>query len=240
MKTEIEKTLKAKYNEEFVVHDQYFDKSLNLYVFEASPKNEEQIRFEGNFDERASSKNDRIDHDAYPNEKFSHEAGEYYESLFPNKQLKHYASASVNTNYHHEFGNLVPAWDAYVKDRGSQSTIRMNTYFFEIPDRPFHQIVVTLRAILEELQIKYENNFSLYSGFWPEGFLEDKNLEELSFGFNSTSDQDADNLINKMQYLEKVLFIKIIGGSVEDIDEQKLFNLIKDDNKNGLNEMTEL
>ncbi|WP_235299119.1 hypothetical protein [Portibacter marinus] len=240
MKKEIASTLKAKYSEEFTVKEAYFDKSQNLYLFVAHPAAQPEIEFEGTYDERESEEANKIDHDAYPNEKFSYQAGQYYKSLFPNKELKHIASASVHTDYKHKFGNEVPEWSEYLDKRSPKSTVKMNTYFFEIPDRPFHQIVVTLRAILEEMHSKYNNNYSLYAGFWPKGFLEGKNLDEMTFGFDATSEEDADHLINKMQYLQKVLFIKIVNGSVDQIDEEKLFHLIKDDNKNGQNEMIEI
>lgn len=116
----------------------------------------------------------------------------------------------------------------------------MNCYYFDIPDHAYHQLVITTQAILELLQEKYENQYSLYVGFWPSGFLEDKKLEDLTFGFESTSMEDADNLINVMQYLSKVLFIKIVNGSIESLDDQRIFDLIKDHNKNGPDEMVEI
>lgn len=239
MESQIENSLQAKYNEAFKVAEQYFDKSLNLYTFIAHPVSDPEIVFEGNYDERESKEKDKISNDGFPNIKFSYQAGVYFESLFPNKQLKHEAQASVYSNYDHTYGSKVPEWDEYLQQREKASTIRMNCYFFEIPDQPYHQTVVTLFGIMETLHEKYENNYSVYAGFWPKGFLEDKNLKELTFGFESTKMGDADDLLTVMQYLGKELFIKIVNGSLEGLDEEKIFELIKDYNKNGPTEMVE-
>lgn len=240
IKQQISVALTEKYQEKFSVSEVYFEKGLNLYQFTASPKSEAKIQFEGQFDERNSVVKDQIIHDAYPNMKFSYEAAKFYDGLFPNRTLKLVASASVNSMYKHQYGTKVPSLDDQLKNRKTGSTIRMNTYFFEVPNNAYHQTVVTIRAVLEELHAKYGNNYSLYVGFWPEGFLEGKKLEELSFGFEATSQNDADNLLNKMQYLSKVLFIKITSGAIDSLDEEQLFELIKDYNKNGLDEMVEI
>lgn len=116
----------------------------------------------------------------------------------------------------------------------------MNTYYFTIPESPYDQTIVTHRAIMEELPNIYENNFSMYAGFWADNFLENNELTEQSFGFSVTNHEDADNLLVKFQYLEKALFFKVISGSVSEINEEKLFGLIKDYNKNGQDDMTEL
>ncbi len=233
-------TLESKYAESFKLVDFYFEKGLNLYVFQASPKSNTDIVFEGTFDERKDNANERISHDAYPNMKFSHAASQFYVALFKQIDLPHYASASVVTDYVHPWGDKVPSWDQYLQNRSAKSTIRMNTYYFDVPDDAGHEIVVHQKAILEALHSKYHNNYSLFVGFWPSGFLEGKKLEDLTFGFTATSEKDADNLLNTMQYLSKVLFIKIVNGSIEGLDEQQLFDLIQDDNKNGPNEMVEM
>ncbi|GLR16688.1 hypothetical protein [Portibacter lacus] len=239
MEEQIEESLALKYAEPFKVIDQYFDKSLNVYTFTASPKANDDIVFEGNYDERESNEQKKILNDGYPNIKYSYQAGVYFESLFPNKELKHEAQASVYSKYDHTYGTLVPEWDEYLEDRKDGSTIRMNCYFFEVPDQPYHQTVVTLFGIMETLHEKYENNYSVYAGFWPKGFLEDKNLEDLTFGFEATKQEDADDLLSVMQYLAKVVFIKIVNGTLEGLDEEKLFELIKDFNKNGPTPMVE-
>lgn len=239
METQIQNALSSKYNEEFKVVNQYFDKSLNVYTFTAHPENNSSILFEGNFDERQNRVEEQITHDAYPNTKFSFEAGQYFESLFPNKQLKHEAQASVVSAYEHLYGKKVPEWDEYLNDRPDGSTIRMNCYFFEVPDQPYHQIIVTLFGVMETLQLKYKNNYSVYAGFWPKGFLDDKNLEDLTFGFESTKQDDADDLLTVMQYLAKEVFIKIVNGSLDGLNEEKVFELVKDYNKNGQTQMVE-
>ena len=55
MEEQIEESLALKYAEPFKVIDQYFDKSLNVYTFTASPKANDDIVFEGNYDERESN-----------------------------------------------------------------------------------------------------------------------------------------------------------------------------------------
>jgi hypothetical protein len=40
--------------------------------------------------------------------------------------------------------------------------------------------------MLRGLHKKYGDNYSLYVGFWPSGFLEGKKLEKLTFGFEAT------------------------------------------------------
>jgi hypothetical protein len=239
METQIQNALAAKYDEQFEVVDQYFDKSLNVYTFTAHPESNASILFEGNFDERQREVEDQITNDAYPNTKFSFAAGQYFENLFPNKQLKHVAKASVYSAYQHNYGNKVPDWDEYLEERPEGSTIRMNTYFFEVPDQPYHQSIVTLFGVMETLQLKYKNNYSVYAGFWPKGFLEGKKLEDLSFGFEATKQEDADDLLTVMQYLAKEVFIKIVNGSLDGLDEEKVFELVKDYNKNGPTKMVE-
>lgn len=240
MDNQIEKTLKLKYKESFKVADYSFDKGQNLYLFSAHPIDYPEIIFEGTYDEREDSEENKIDNDGYVNAKFSFEAGLFYESLFPNKELLHVAQASVYSKYIHSFGTKVPEFNTYLQNRIEGSTIRNNTYFFSVPDSPYHQTVVTIQAITESLFMKYGNEFSVYVGFWPEGFLDDKNLEDLTFGFESTSMDDADNLLNVMQYLSKVLFIKVVNGSIEELTHEKLYELIKPHNKNGPNEMVEI
>lgn len=239
MEDQIQKSLQAKYDEAFKVTKQYFDKSLNVYTFTAHPLSNPGISFEGNYDEREAAERDKIANDGFSNTKFSFQAGEYFESLFPNKQLKHEAQASVYSNYEHTYGNKVPEWNEYLQNRKDGSTIRMNCYFFELPDQAYHQTVVTLFGIMETLHEKYENNYSVYAGFWPKGFLEDKKLEELSFGFESTKMGDADDLLTVMQYLGKEVFIKIVSGALEGLNEEKVYEFIKPYNKNGPTEMVE-
>lgn len=179
-------------------------------------------------------------HDAYPNIKWSYEASVYYESLFPNKELEHVAQASVVEYYKHNYGDKVQSWLKYQNGRSSDCTIRMNTYYFEIPKQPYDQSIVTHFAILETLHETYGNNYSVYAGFWPKGFLELKELSKLRFGFNENELGDADDLLIKFKYLKKVLFFKIVNNSIEGINEKKLFDLIQDFNKKGQDEMIKL
>jgi hypothetical protein len=240
MDNQIEKTLKLKYKESFKVTDSSFDKGLNLYLFSAHPIDKPEIIFEGTYDEREDSEENKIDNDGYVNSKFSYEASVFYEEQFPNKELTHVAKTSVYSRYEHQFGNPLISWNEYLSERLDGSTIRNNTYFFSIPDGPYHQTVITLQAVIESLHMKYKNNFSVYVGFWPEGFLDDQDINELTFGFENTKMEDADNLLNVMQYLSKVLFIKIVNGSIASLTHEKLYELIKPHNKNGPDELVEI
>lgn len=240
MKDSIAYALENKYNEPFEVEETNFEIGLNVVVFKASPKANKAIKFEGQFDERKADIKKSISQDAYPNQKFSCQAGEYYESLFPNKQLKHIAKASVYTPYEHTYGTTVPEWKDYLKERPKGTTVGMNTYFFEVPNDAYDQSIVTLYGIMESLHETYENDYSVYAGFWPKGFLEDKKFDELTFGFEASSHTDADDILLKQQYLAKEVFIKIVNSSLDNLDENKLFELIKDYNKNGPTPVVEL
>lgn len=240
MEKQISRTLEAKYDEEFTVLEHSFDKALNIYTFKAHPSANDQVIFEGDFDEREKEVKNKIDSDGYVNSKYSWEAGDFYESLFPNKELKLKVATSVYSYYQHEFGSKVPDWDDYLENRDERSTIRMNCYFFDIPDGPYHQLVITMEAIIELLHEKYGNNYSIYTGFWPSGFLEDFDFEKMTVGFESTSMEDADNLLNKMQYLSKEFFVKIVNRSIEKLTDERIYSLIKDHNKNGPTEMVEI
>lgn len=240
MEQQIEKTLNAKYKEDFKVTEQFFDKSLNLYLFKAHPANNKEIIFEGNFDEREADIKDKIDQDSYVNTNFSFQATQFFESTFPNKELKYKISSSIYSYYDHKFGNSLPSFDEWLEERPEKSTIRMNCYFFDIPDEPYHQLVITLQAVIEMLHEKFDNNYSVYTGFWPSGFLEDKDFKNMTVGFESTSMDDADNLLNVMQYLSKVFFVKVVNSSIEKLDDEGVYNLIKDHNKKGPNAMVEI
>jgi hypothetical protein len=240
MKTKIENTLKLKYKEDFNVIEHYFEKGLNLYQFKANPLKNKEIVFGGTFDERVVSEHNKISSDGFINSKYAYEASLFYKSLFSGKNLTHVAQASVYSRYEHTFGTTVPSWTDYLKKRENGSTIRNNTYFFTIPETPDDQLVKTLRAAIESLHDKYRNEYSIYVGFWPEGFLEDLNFDDLTFGFETTSMEDADNLLNVMQYLSKVFFVKIINGSIESLTHERIFELIKDHDKNNPEIMVEI
>lgn len=232
--------LQAKYDEEFTVKDVDFEIGLNSYEFSASPKSNPKITFTSTYNELNTIEEKQLGYDGFPNSKFSYQAGVYYKSLFPNKQLKHIAQVSVYSKYTHSYGEKVPEWDTYLKNRVAGSTIRMNTYFFEVPDHEYHQTVVTLFGVMETLQEKYKNDYSVYAGFWPSGFLEGKKFEALTFGFEATTEKDADDILMTFQYLAKEFFVKIVNGSLQDMDEKRVFELIKDFDKNGPTPMVEI
>lgn len=234
---QIENLLEDKYSEGFKVTESNFEKGLNAYTFTAHPSANPEIIFTGEYDERDADPKKKLSTDSYVNNSLSYEGTVYFESLFPNKELTHVAQTEIYSNMMHTWGNKVIDLSSFLENRPDGSTVLMNSYFFDIPDEPYHQIVVTIRAVLEELQMKYKNNYAFYTGFWPEGFLEDKEFSELTWGFNATTMDDADEVLNVFQYLAKVLFFKIVSGSIDTLDEEKLFQLIEPHNKQGQNEM---
>ncbi len=239
MKVQIERALKAKYAVRFDVVDSYFEMGLNLYVFTAAETNSPNIIFEGNFDERKKDVKEKITSDGYINQKFSYEAEDYFSSLLDKKYGKAFG-ASVYSRLEHRFGEPVPSLDEYLKNRIEKSTIRSNRYFFEIPKSASDPVVTEIGKMLHGLHKKYRNNYSLYIGFWPPGFLEGKKLEKLTFGFEATSMEDADNLLNVIQYMERVFFVKVVNGSIDQLTNEKIFELIKPANKNGPDSMVEI
>jgi len=239
MKVQIERALKAKYAVGFEVIDSYFEKGLNLYVFTAAETNNPQIIFEGNFDERQKDVKKQITSDGYINQRFSYEAEDYFSSLL-DKKYGEAIGASVYSRFEHRFGERVPSLDEYLKNRMEKSTIRSNRYFFEIPKNPDDPMVAEIQEMLRGLHKKYGNNYSLYVGFWPPGFLEGKELKKLTFGFEATTMEDADNLLNVMQYMERVFFVKVVNGSIGSLTPQQIFDLIKPYNKKGPTQMIEI
>jgi hypothetical protein len=45
--------------------------------------------------------------------------------------------------------------------------------------------------------------------------------------------EDADNLLNVIQYMERIFFVKVVNGSIDRLTNEKIFELIKSFNKNG-------
>ncbi len=239
MKVQIERALKEKYAVRFDVSDSYFEVGLNLYVFTAAETNNPKIIFEGNFDERQKDVKKQITSDGYINQKFSYEAQDYFSSLLDKKYGKA-IGASVYSRLEHRFGDAVPSLNEYLKNRVEESTIRSNRYVFEIPKSPNDPVVAEIGKMLRGLHKKYGNKYSLYVGFWPPGFLEGKKLEDLTFGFEATSMEDADNLLNVMQYMERVFFVKVVNGSIDQLTNEKIFELIMPFNKSGPTLMVEI
>jgi len=239
MKVQIERALKAKYGVQFDVSDSYFEMGLNVYVFTAAETNNPKIIFEGNFDERQKDVKKQITSDGYINHKFSIEAEDYFSSLLDRKYGKA-IGASVYSRFEHRFGEPVPSLDEYLKDRIEKSTIRSNRYFFVIPKSPNDPVVAEIGKMLWGLHKKYGINYSLYVGFWPPGFLEGKELDRLTFGFEATTMEDADNLLEVIQYMEKVFFVKVVNGSIDPLTNEKIFEMIKPFNKNGPTLMVEI
>lgn len=236
IKQGIKNVLKQKYSEEFEITDLYFEKGLNAYQFEAVPKKEKDISFHGTYNELNEDIKKQI-HDSYPNKYLGYEATHYLKSLLGNNSENVALDVAVYSYQKHGFGEEVPVMDDFLQNRSEKSTISNFLYFFRVPTSADDEIIDTIRQIIKGLHLKYGNNYYLEIGFWPEGFLENKSFERLTFGFNSTSHEDADNLLNKIQYMDKVLQVKIVNNSINKMDNNMIFSWIQDFNTKGQNEM---
>ena len=240
MEKQIAEALEAKYQESFKITDVVFAKGLNLYEFTASPKKNKKLQFQGQFDERKPSPAEQLVTDSYPNHNLSFSAQERFQKMVHPLFSPVATSCTVYSRTTHTFGKSVISMADFLENRNPKSTIRHNMYVFQSPESPADPMINNIQQIIGQLAETYGSDFSLFIGFWNPSFLEGKNFEKLTWGFESTSHEDADDILNVMSSMDHVLFLKVISSAGKNLSHEEIFKLMEKHNKKGQNEMKEI
>jgi hypothetical protein len=215
--------LKAKYDESFKMINLVFSDEQNAYIFEARPREIKDIKFQGLF-------SDKIIEDSYPNHFISHEIDEIMNDHISNLSNTYAYDSEITSNYSHKFGEKIISLKEFLEDEKMKKTIHIFLYFFDIPKSSNDELIKNLRSIANKVAEITHDKFGMWTGFWPAGFLEDQNFDDLNFGFNSVEMEDADNIMNKAQYLAKVISFDVVNQKMEEINEEDLFEIMGDYN----------